>query len=113
PGRDGVYALDRSEAASALRFLAEPGRDPTILAEDVDVAFATRHGRIVFTDRRVEPGQTSRLGVLLPDHRQVELEAAALDVIEALDWQWPVERDEVVYTVPERDRIIIRRTVLP
>lgn len=118
-GRDGVYALaatDETGLTDVLRHLAGPGQTPRVLLEDVQVAFATNDGRIVF-ERVSEDGTSVGLSVMLPDERIVELETGPSGAIAPSFWgeHWPLDRDEVVYSMPsdDDDGWMLRRTVLP
>jgi hypothetical protein len=115
PGRDGIYVLEWLEGGyQTLHHLGGPGEAPRVLLEEVHVPFVTDHGRIVF-EHAHEPGEPTRLSVMLPDERVVVIDEQALWTMNAAPYEepWPLDRDEVVYSAKDGDGWTLRRTVLP
>lgn len=117
PGRDGVYVMQSDGDGNDLRYLGGPGEAPRLLLEDARIAFATKDGRIVFEPAYdpSEPLEPRELSVMLPDQRVVVLEEQALGAVGTSFYseRWPLDRDEVLYSVKDGDAVVLQRTVLP
>ncbi len=115
PGQDGVFM----QLEHRVVHLAGTDTVPRTLLDEVEVAFATTRGRIVFEPPRGSGPAALPLRVMLPDEEVVEIEPRSLGVLGVFYWgdgfptAWPAEQDEVVYLVEDGPRGVLRRTVLP
>ena len=116
PGWPGALAWHETDETSIVRHLAGPDAWPRVILEDVEVAFVTLAGQIVFTrPDGSNPLRFGSLAVMLPDETVIELDAATSWAFGEYFWD-PVREsggDEVFYLAEDGERLSLRRTVLP
>ena len=110
PGWPGALSRYWEDDFSVVRHLAGPDAWPRTLLEDVDLAFTTPAGHIVFTELDDGP-----LSVMMPDESTILLDDAQTKPLgrTSLDPIQDGARDEVLYLAEDGDHVVLRRTVLP